>query len=118
MNESQQQRGDTMLAINPEDAVTSILLPFHKVNDMKRVNLTLDLGCMGERNVAVKYEYSEGCVDHVPYGNQSIPIDTKPSIHVHSAIVVERGASIDISDFITGDDVRKLHNAIIDENHL
>ena len=72
---------------------------------------------MGERNVAIKYEYSEGCTDHVPHGDQSVPINTKPSIHVHSAIVVERGTSIDISDFITGDDVRKLHNNIIEENH-
>ncbi len=83
-----------------------------------RADLVLDLGVIGERNIQIKYTYSEGCVDMVPHGNQSVAMNIKPSIHVESAIIVKGATVVDIIDFITDNDLRRLHNDIIEENHL
>lgn len=82
-----------------------------------RIDLDLDLGMIGKRNVSIRYNYSEGCTDNVPHGDQSVPMTSRPTIHIFSAIIVERGASIDIVEFITDDDLTRLHNMIIDEAH-
>lgn len=83
-----------------------------------RADLVLDLGVIGERNVQIKYEYNQSCADSVPCGNRLVIMSTKPTIYVHSAIITIGGNTTDIIDFITGDDLRRLHNDIIEENHL
>jgi len=79
-----------------------------------RANLTLNLGVMGERNVQIKYDYAEA---KKAMGGREVSL-AKPYIYVHYALITVGGNTTDIIDFITDDDLNRLHNAILDENHL